>query len=261
MRYIEAGLASTGDAFLDEELITSGVVHWVHSGTGNDANPGTYELPLATLAQAVTNATASNGDIVVLKSGHAETLTSAVVLSKAGVKFFGLGSGSSAPSFTCNAAVDLIQVTAADVEINNFYFPAATTGICTGLIDAGAADLRIKGCTFVCGEFTQYAVTVPAAGTNLRIENCQFSVSADGPDAGVIVESASATGLYIANTTFDGGTYNWDDAALYSTVGHLRFVYDSVTLTNYARMRHTSSSAKGIASNLIVDAGGEVSFA
>lgn len=261
MRYIEAGLASTGDSFLNKEIITSGVVHWVHSGTGNDANPGTFELPLATLAQAVTNATASNGDIVVVKAGHAETLTGTVTLSKAGVKYFGLGSGSSAPLFTCNAAIDLISVTGADVEINNFYFPAATTATSTGLIDAAAAGLRIKGCTFVCGAFTQYAITVPAAGTNLRVENCQFSVSADGPDAGIVVESASATGLEVRNCTFDGSTHNWDDAAIYSTFAHTRFVYDTVSLTNKARIRHTSSSAKGIASNLLVDAGGEVSFA
>lgn len=261
MRYIEAGLASTGDAFIDEELILSGSVHWVDSVAGNDANAGTKELPLATLAQAITNATASNGDVIVIKAGHTETLTSTVTISKAGLKIFGLGTGSGAPLFTCNAAIDCIQITGADVELNNLYFPAATTATATALIDVAAANVRIKGCTFVCGAFTQNAVTVPAAGTNLTIEDCNFSVSADGPDAGVLIESASATGIHIVDCTFDGSTHNWDDAAIYSTVGHLRFVYERVALQNNAKIRHTSASAKGICSDLRVDAASEVSFA
>lgn len=261
MRYIEAGIASTGDEFLDADLVITGAVIWVDSVLGNDANAGTKELPLATLAQAVTNATASNGDIIVLKAGHTETLTSTITISKAGLKIFGLGVGSGAPNFICNAAIDCIDVTAADVELNNLYFPAATTAISTALINAGAANLRVKGSTFVCGAFTQYGITVPAAGTNLRVLNCNFSVSADGPDAGIVVESASATGLRVEDTTFDGSTFNWDDAAIYSAVGHLNFIYDTVTLTNNARIRHTSTSAKGIVSNPIGDPAVEISLA
>ena len=261
MRYIEAGLGSTGDTFLNKELITSGVVLWVDSVAGNDSNAGSKELPFATLAAAISAASGSQGDVIVIKSGHTETLTSTITVNRTGLKIYGLGSGSSAPNFLCNAAIDLFSITAANVELNNLYFPAATTATCTGLIDVAAANVRIKGCTFVCGAFTQYAITIPAAGTNCRIESCTFSVSADGPDAGVIVESASAVGLYVYNCTFDGSTYNWVDAAVYSAAAHTSFVYDTLTFSNNAKLKHTSSSAKGICSNLIVDAAGEVSLA
>lgn len=261
MRYIEAGLATTGDAFLNADLILTGVVIWVDSVLGNNSNPGTKELPVATLAQAVTNATPSNGDIIVIKAGHSETLTSSVALSKAGLRIFGLGTGSGAPNFTCNAAIDMFEITAADVMLFNLYFPAATTVAPTALIDVAGAGARVKDCTFICGAFTQYAITVAAAGTNFLLKGGSMSVSADGPDAGLLIESASATGLRVEDTIFDGSTFNWDDAAIYSTVGHLRFTYDKVRLSNNATIKHTSTAAKGIASGIIADLSSEVFFA
>lgn len=261
MRIIEAGLDTTGDDLIGTDLITSGAVLWVDSENGNDSNSGSRELPLATLAAAITEATASNGDIIVIESGHSETLTSAITVSKAGLKIFGLGSGSEAPNFLSNAAIDLFDITAANVELNNLYFLAATTATATAQVNVAADSVRIKGCTFLCGAYTQNVVTVTASGTNCRIESCAFTVTADGPDGGVLVESASAVGLYLYDCTFDGGTYNWDNAAVYSTVAHTNFIYDTVTFSNNAKLIHTSSSAKGICSGLVVAAGGEVSLA
>lgn len=260
-RFLENGLASTGDTVLDGEIITTGATLWVDSVNGNDSNAGTKESPLATLAAAITAATASNGDIIVIKSGHTETLTSAITVSKAGLKIYGLGSGSSAPNFVCNAAIDCFDVTGAAVELNNLYFPVGTTAGNNSRINIGATGVRIKGCTFACGQYDQNTITIPAAGTYARIESCAFSVSADGPDAAILVESASAVGLYVASCTFDGSTYNWDNGAIYSAAAHLNFYYLNNTLSNNALIVHTSSTAKGILYGTVTDEASEVRLA
>jgi hypothetical protein len=257
---IENGLADAAegaDNFICEDMITTGVVIWVDSVNGNNSNSGTENSPLATLAQAITNSTANNGDIIVVKSGHAETLTSAITINKAGVKIFGIGDGSDAPKFTCNAAIDCITVSAPNVEINNFYFPAGTTATNTARIDINAAHVRVKGCTFLCGLYDQHTITLTSSALYAEIDSCTFTVSADGPDDAIIVESASASALEISNCAFNGATYNWDDAALYSTVAHTNFIYDSNTLTGDAVIKHTAA-AKGILSNTIAAEGSTV---
>lgn len=249
----ENGLVSTtsgGDSFISSDITITGTAIWVDSVNGNNSYAGTEEFPLATLAQAITNATASNGDLIILKSGHTETLTANLALSKAGLKILGLGSGSSAPNFKSNANIDLFTVSAAGVELNNLYFLASTTATCTARIDINAANCRIKGCTFLCGAFDQNSITITASGLYASIISCSMSVTADGPDAGVIVESASAVGLRIESCSFSGGTYNWDDAAIYSASAHTNFVYDTVTLTNKAHIIHTAA-AKGYVTGVV----------
>jgi hypothetical protein len=255
--FIENGLCSStagADAFISNDLIVTGVIHWVYSVTGNDSNDGAEATPLATLAQAITNATANNGDIIVIKSGHTETLTSAIALSKAGIKVFGLGSGSNAPKFTVNAACDGINITGANCEVNNLYFPVGTTAGNTGRINIGAAHVKVKGCTFMCGVRDQDSITIAAAGLYTEIDSCTFTVSADGPDSGVLIEAAAAVGIHIHDCAFGGATYNWDNGAIYSTFAHTEFIYQGNTLTGSACIVHTGT-AKGWASGTVAGDG------
>ena len=258
--FLENGFATSsegGDNFILEDILATGAVHWVDSVTGNNSYPGTEAQPLATLTQAITNATANNGDIIIIKSGHTETLTSAVTISKAGLKIFGIGSGSAAPRFTVNAAIDGITVTANNVELNNLYFPVSTLTGVTARVNVDAANVRIKGCTFLCGQYDLSSVTITANGLYAKIESCTFTVSADGPDYGVIVESASAVGLYIRDCAFNGGSYNWDLAGIYSAFAHLNYHYQTITLTGDAGITHTAA-AKGWMSELIASDGSQV---
>ncbi len=260
MKLFEEGLASTGDALLGGQFITTGAVIWVDSVAGSDAYAGDKETPLATLAAAISAATANSGDVIVIKAGHSETLTSPVTFSKAGIKVCGLGTGSGAPNFLCNAAIDCFTVTAANVEINNLYFPAGTTATNTARINVDATRVKIKGCTFVCGVYDQHTITITTNGTYARLQDCMFSVSADGPDDAVILEAA-VTGLYVQSCTFDGSTYNWDDGAIYSAQAHTNFIYDTCTLSNNARIKHTSASAKGILGGITLDENSSLSLA
>jgi hypothetical protein len=258
--YAENGLASStsgADAFIRNDLIATGGVIWVDSVHGSDSNAGNEGAPLATLAAAITTATANNGDIIVVKSGHTETLTSAIAVSKAGVKIFGIGEGSDAPRFTVNAAVDGLNITGASVEINNLYFPAGTTAINTARVNIDAANVRVKNCTFICGLYDSESITLTSNALYAEIESCSFSITADGPDTAIRVESASAVGLKIKDCSFDGDDYNFDNAAIYSTVAHLNFEYVGNTLTNEAGIVHTGA-AKGFLSETIAGDGSQV---
>lgn len=260
--FVENGLASStsgADSFLTNDIISTGTVIWVDSVNGSDAYAGTEAKPLATLGQAITNATASNGDIIVLKSGHTQTLSSSITISKAGLRIFGIGTGSAAPSFTVAANIDGINVTANDVVINNLYFPVGTTANNTSRINIDARNVRVKGCTFYCSTYDIDTITLTANAIDAKLESLAMTISGSLPQRGVSVESASAAGLYMYSCSFNGGTYNWTLGAVYSTVAHLNYFYDTITLTNDAQIVHTSTSSKGVMSNIIAGTGSAVS--
>src|SRR5438105_7617486 len=77
---------------------------------GSDNNRGTFNSPFSSLAGAMTaisaDGGADRGDILVIKPGHAETISSAtaLTLSVAGVAIVGLGNGSKRPKFTIDTA-------------------------------------------------------------------------------------------------------------------------------------------------------------
>lgn len=99
---------------------TSGTYWYVSSVIGSAGFPGTLTQPFATITQAQTAASA--GDVVVLMSGHAETVASAAAinLSKAGVTYVGIGNGAERPTFTFNGATTAtLTITAADISLTN----------------------------------------------------------------------------------------------------------------------------------------------
>lgn len=107
-----------------------GKVFWVYNGTaisagqrgGSDGNKGDFNSPFSTLAGAITQCTAARGDIIVIKPGHAETVSSstALTLSKSSVAIVGLGVGSHRPKFTIDTAnTATINVSADNVSMQN----------------------------------------------------------------------------------------------------------------------------------------------
>ncbi len=239
----EGGMVSTtagADEFISNDIIITGNVYYVYSVSGSDSNDGSENYPLATLSAAQALATDNNGDVIIVKSGHTETISSAITISKA-VKYYGLGTGSSRPKFTCAAAIKLFDVSARGVEINNFYFPKGTTTGNTARIDA-YAGLKIKNCYFECGQYDQNTILVPATSYNVVIDSCSFVVVENGPDSAIKPTSTDVLELNIKNCSFNGASIDWDDAAIYSAVAHVNFEYENNTLTGNARMHHNTAS-------------------
>lgn len=126
---------------------------WVKSAATENGQ-GTFQRPFSTLQAAITAAEAGKGDVIVIKAGHAETISSntALAFSKAGVQIIGLGVGGTRPTFTLDTAnTTCINVTAINVGIQNCLFLANFLNIatCFNIANAQVAtDFVVDGCEF-----------------------------------------------------------------------------------------------------------------
>lgn len=140
-----------------------GKVFWVDSNAGSNGNKGTFDRPVATIDYAVDLCTANKGDIVMVKPGHVETVSSAGLLSLdiAGIAVVGLGAGSNRPTvnFTTVVGADM-NVDAANITVVNLLFTGGIDAL-TGPIDVNAADFSLINCEYrdVTGQATDVIVT------------------------------------------------------------------------------------------------------
>lgn len=141
----------------------AGNLFWVDSGAGSDGNKGTFDRPFATMDYAVGRCTANNGDVIMVKPGHTETVSAAagLDLDVAGITFVGLGNGSDRPTvnFTTVVGADM-DVDAANITMINFLFTGGFDAL-TGPIDVNAADFAMINCETrdVTGQATDFIVT------------------------------------------------------------------------------------------------------
>lgn len=102
--------------------VSTGSYFFVHSGTGNNGNPGSSPVePLATIAYAIGLCTANKGDVIVVMPGHAETIATAggITVNKVGVSIVGLGNGNNRPTLTFSAVGSTFAISAANVTVRN----------------------------------------------------------------------------------------------------------------------------------------------
>ena len=152
---------ANGVSIRDVPIINThpGKVFWLSDATtlqvrqrgGSDSNRGTYDSPFSTLAYAVTQCVANRGDVIMVKPGHTETISSAtaLTLSVAGVAIIGLGIGSNRPTFTLDTATTAtINVTAANVAIKNCIFTANYADIVSFFTLTTAKNFTLEGNLF-----------------------------------------------------------------------------------------------------------------
>lgn len=141
-----------------------GRIWWVSNNTtgllkgqrgGSDQNKGTFDSPFASLAGAFTAVSAdtgsNRGDIVFVKPGHAETVSSAtaLALNVAGVAIVGLGVGTNRPKFTLDTAnTSTIGVSVANVSIQNCQFVANFLSIAACFTLTTAKGFTVQNCAF-----------------------------------------------------------------------------------------------------------------
>lgn len=139
-----------------------GRVFWVSNVTtyppnqnkpGSDGARGTFQEPLATIAGALLKCQANAGDVIFVKPGHAETITTAaqLALNVAGVAVIGLGVGSNRPTLTFGAAAANIPVTAANISVSNILHLGNFADIVSAYTATGTAapkDFTLDGNEF-----------------------------------------------------------------------------------------------------------------
>lgn len=121
---------------------------------GSNSNKGTFDAPFSTLNGAVAACVASRGDIIMVKPGHTETVSSATthVLDKAGVAVIGLGMGSLRPTFTFTTATTAaFTIQASNVTLSNLLFVANFADVVAAVNVANAQvarELTVDNCEF-----------------------------------------------------------------------------------------------------------------
>ena len=189
----------------------AGHVWWVDSGIGSNGNDGlTPERPFATVDYAIGRCTASNGDIIMVSPGHAESLIAATTLvwDVAGIQIVGLGKGDLRPTFTfTTAAAAAIPVTGADSYIENCRF-LCNIASQDHMFDVAADDLEIAFCEFKEGSAVGLsfitADTADGDSDNFYIHDCFFYQPTAGVGDAAISIAKDMTGVRIEDNFIDG---------------------------------------------------------
>lgn len=121
-----------------------GKVFWVDSGAGSDGNKGTFDRPFSTLDYAVGRCAVNNGDIIIIKAGHAETVATAgaIALDVAGISVFGLGVGADRPTFTFSAVDATMTMSAASISLKGILVKPSIDSVVSPIV-VSAADCTI----------------------------------------------------------------------------------------------------------------------
>lgn len=224
VQYYPNGIGGTapGDQLdLARPLQTTGNVWYVNSAGGVDAaSPAgqNREKPLATAAQAVTNA--ADDDIIVFLPSHAETLAATVVVNKR-LTLVGEGTTSGKPAvrFTQNSVGPAFILSAIASELRNVYFPEAASALgASSKVSWTGARGRLIGCYFEQGANDNGGPGLSfSAADGLRIENCTFISTATlvsaQPFAAIRQGVGATVDVEITNTTISAGTVGYSNYA------------------------------------------------
>lgn len=208
-----------GGVWTVENLVEHpGNVWFVNSTAGTDGagygrNP---DAPFATLDYAIGNCTASNGDVIYVLPGHAETLATAtaLVLDVAGVKVIGLGWGTTKPVFTFGATDAILSITAPNCWVENIRLVGAIDNIVTGISLGALADgTTLKNIEIVDGAANKeflIGVNVVAACHDVTIDGLKFFGLAGGGTGAIVFAGASDRSI-VRNCYIQG---TWSTALL-----------------------------------------------
>ena len=168
-----------------------GNVYWVDS-SGGGSSKGTFASPVATLAEGLALCTANNGDYVMIKPNHSETITGAggITLDKAGVSIIGMGRYDARPTFLMDGATTVTMlVTAANCAISNCKFLAGHADIATFATITGKGFLFEKNYVgdYVSGENFIKALTCGVADNDCDGLEIIGNVFNFGTDAAVLL--------------------------------------------------------------------------
>lgn len=149
----------------------------------------------STISDALTNCVASRGDVILVLPGYTETLTAALTVSKAGVSIIGVGNGSLKPQITVNGAVDGLNITGANVLVENINFAAPETDEATAMINVAAANVTLRNISGIGSKTSKNfvdCITVASGADDLTLENVKLNNSVVAVNSFLSIEAAVA---------------------------------------------------------------------
>lgn len=257
-----------------------GNVYWVGNSTAtmpnqraaSNGNDGTFFSPFSSVDYAMGRCTANRGDIIMVKPGHAETLTSATTLALdvAGVAVVGLGAGTSRPTFTFTTAnTATIAVSAANISVQNCKFVGNFLSIAAAFTVGAAPHFTLENCSFtdtsaILGFLSAVKTTVTVNADFLTIKDCYIKSDATTKSVAPIVVLGTMTGLTLqGNTVVQTVAHNnvsqfLSHAALVMTAAVVEdnkvYSINTDTATGGALVTTSATTGSGIIRNNVVRA-------
>jgi len=199
-----------------------GDIWFVDSGSGTDAagygqNP---DLPFATLDYAIGNCTASQGDVIYVMPGHAESTSTATAelfdLDVAGVSVICLGTGDLRPTFTLEVATATVVIGAASCVLENMRLIGNISDLAAGLeVEAAAVGCTVRNCYFADSATNKdmlIGVSVAANADRLLFENNVFQITVGGEATNAVKFAGGCDGLIMRNNIMVGDWKGADGA-------------------------------------------------
>ena len=190
---------------------TAGDVFWVDSGVTTSGN-GTFKSPYSTIDAAINACTASHGDVVAVKSRHAETVTAtSIVPDTIDVAIVGMGEGDNRPLLSFSVAGSTIPISAAGCSLKNVRMTVSAAVDVTAMIVPTAAGITLKDIEVLNPAATYETVQVvlaSTAATRLVIDNVTVRGST-GSAMTQCFDLTAVTDATIKNCHFSGSADNW----------------------------------------------------
>ena len=163
-----------------------------HAAASDTAGFGkSPDSPVATLDYAVGLCTASQGDVIYVMPGHAETIIadSGVDIDVAGVTVIGLGKGADRPTFTFTTAVTAdFKLAANSIHVENILFLGGIDAT-TGVIEITGTDCVLKNTEYRDSTGQATDVIVTDAACRLLIDGHKhIGADADGSDTAIMLD-------------------------------------------------------------------------
>ncbi len=221
-----------GAVVIVNNMQSTGARWFVDSGHTNATDSASFgrnpDKPFATLDFAIGNATASNGDIIVVMPGHTETVAAAagVDFDMAGLTVIGQGSGSARPTFTFSAAASTIHVDAADTHIENIICQVGAGFDNTIMIDVDESGCTLKNIEFqsrTAATAREWVTAIDVDGgtgndcDGLTIDGCVFDSPTSGASNCIGLDEVADL-VTIKNCVMFGG---FSDAAVHNPTGSI----------------------------------------
>lgn len=233
---------------------------WVYNGAnlpeggraGSDGNRGTFDSPFATLAFAVSQCQDGRGDIIFVKPGHAENISSATALtmSKAGVAVVGLGVGVLRPTFTLDTATtSTINVSANDVAFQNCVFQANFANIAALFTLTTAKGFSLDNCVVMDKSAILNFLTVVAMGVTdnacdfLQITRNQIVLKATSGVVNLVAPTGNVDSATIADNYYQSNTTN---AGAIIPIAAGKVMTNLLLLRNYLLAVNAAGTATGL---------------
>lgn len=209
MAHYNQGFGKQGVSIRGMPVLNSygGNVHWVDSG-GSSNGAGNFQRPWTSIDTAVGQCTANNGDIIMVKPGHAESVTAAagLDLDVAGITILFLGNDNDRGTITFSGVVGAdMDVDAADITMIGARFVMGLDNV-TAPIDINAARFTLLNT--IIEDAAAMAppdwIVADANADDLTIDGLVYRESTTGTQNESLIQIAAATRPTLRNIRATG---------------------------------------------------------